>query len=331
MEFFFASSRCPRLAVWAGCLTLSVAAGAGALRAQAADEPEPPEPAARIVLERPPAGEMRADYIEYLRGGLPVILTCGHDGNRYPKAVPSRTAGVNARDVGTKDLTGSIAVALQKRTGRLPHVIISHLGRPKMDPNRDEDEATQGGEVATKAWRAYHGSIDEAIAQSVKTFGFAFIIDLHGHGHPHRRMELGYGIAPEDLNLTDAELNAAPVPPEFTLNDLLAARGAPSLSTLIRGPGSLGDLFARRGLRAIPSPDEPSPGKADYYRGGYTIRHHAGGKDYPKTDGLQIETNRIGVRDTPGNKQKFGDTTVDVLAEFLKARYGYNLLPAGRK
>jgi N-formylglutamate amidohydrolase len=297
--------------------------------ARAQDIAEPDEPPA--VMVRPPAGEIRAEYIEYLRGGLPIILTCGHDGNRYPKSVPSREKGVKARDVGTKDLTDSIAVALRERTGKLPYVIMSHLGRPKMDPNRDQEEATGGGDVATKAWKAYHGSIDEAAAQAVKTFGFAFIIDVHAHGHSQRRLELGYGISADELNLSDSQLNAAPPGPEFTLNDLLAARGAPSLATLIRGPGSIGDLYAKKGLRAIPSPDEPSPGKAAYFTGGYTIRHHAGGKQYPKVDGLQIETNRKGVRDSVESKLRFGEITVEVLAEFLKARYDYNLLPAGKK
>lgn len=282
---------------------------------------------APVPLERPPKGETRAEYVEYLRGDLPVIISCGHDGGRYPKSVPSRPEGVKARDVGTKDLTDSIAVAMHRRTGRYPHLIFSHLGRSKMDPNRDEAEATGGGEVATKVWKAYHGAIDEAAAQAVKKFGFAFIIDLHSHGHPYARLELGYGLAAGELNLSDAALNAAPPNPEFTLNDILATRGAPSLATLVRGPGSLGDLYAKKGLRAIPSPAEPSPGKAAYYSGGYTIRHHAGGRAFPKVDGLQIETNRKGVRDSIESKRRFGEITVEVLAEFLKTRYGYNLLP----
>ena len=47
--------------------------------------------------------------------------------------------------------------------------------------------------------------------------------------------------------------------------------------------------------------------------------------DTPKVDGLQIETYRIGVRDTSENRARFARLTADVLTPFLREHYAFDL------
>lgn len=73
----------------------------------------------------------------------------------------------------------------------------------------------------------------------------------------------------------------------------------------------------------MPAPTEP------FFSGGYTVRRHCDAKQ--KVTGLQIETNRIRLRDTKENRQKFAEALVDVLEEYLPARLAIQLngKPAG--
>jgi hypothetical protein len=105
------------------------------------------------------------------------------------------------------------------------------------------------------------------------------------------------------------------------LSDLHARLGGRA-SALVRGSGSLGDLFSQRGLRAVPSPSEPGPGAGPFFDGGYTVRRHAGG-DTPKVDGLQIECYRTGVRDTAENRAKFARIAAEVLSQFVEEHYPF--------
>lgn len=278
-----------------------------------------------------PVTQVRGTYIDYTKGGLPIVLSCGHDGAVAPKSIPDREEGVTVRDGGTKDLTDAIAMALKSRTGKLPYIVMSNLSRKKMDPNRDAKEAAAGNPDALKAWQAYHDSIDEACKEAIKTYGFAFLIDVHAHGHPNPRLEIGLGLSLAALNKDDDGLNDTPVHPDFTLNDILASKGAPKIAELVRGPLGIGTLYANKGIPATPSAQDPHPGTGVYFNGAYTIRHHTGGDYMKKVDGFQVETNRKGVRDSVESKINFGEVTVEVLNEFLKAHYNYKLLPGASK
>jgi hypothetical protein len=102
---------------------------------------------------------------------------------------------------------------------------------------------------------------------------------------------------------------------------------------MLRGPSSLGALYARAGIPAIPADNDLRPGSARYFAGGYNTSRHTcggeaaalGGKTGDRICGLQIEANFKGVRDTPESWKRFGEATATVLEEYLLANMGLRL------
>lgn len=265
------------------------------------------------------------NYVEYIAGDLPIVLTSPHGGRLKPEVIPNRTEGVTEADSNTQELARAIADEFFRRTGHRPHLIASHLHRSKLDPNREIKEAAQGSPIAERAWQEFHASIKGALAAAVAKHGFAFLVDIHGHAHPIARIELGYALDAKQLNPSDKVFDDSQVIGLTGFRDLAARLGG-SPAALIRGPGSLGDLFESRGIRAVPSPKEPTPGdKNPFFSGGYIVRQHAAAADTPKVDGLQIETYRVGLRDTAANRTHFAQVAAEALTVFVEAHYPYKL------
>ncbi|MEY2878144.1 MAG: hypothetical protein RLZZ15_524 [Verrucomicrobiota bacterium] len=260
-------------------------------------------------------------YVEYVAGDLPVVISSPHGGRLKPDALPNRTGGVTEMDVNSQELARAVADAFLARTGHHVHLVASHLHRGKLDPNREIAEAAQGNPLAERAWRDYHAAIAEALAAAVARHGFAFLVDLHGHAHPIARLELGYALEAKQLNRPDADLDTAGLIEVSTLRDLHRRVGG-SAAALLRGPRSLGALFAALGFPATPSPTAPQPGGGPFFAGGYTVRQHAGGET-PKVDGLQIECHRVGVRDTAEHRARFAQTAAEVLTRFIEEHYPF--------
>ena len=280
-----------------------------------------------VPAAAPGAGEIvfgTDRHVEYHGGDLPIVLTSPHGGRLKPAGIPDRTEGVRDMDVNTQELARAVAAELLARSGRHAHLVMSHLHRVKLDPNREIREAAQGNPLAERTWREFHASIQDALASAVARHGFAFLIDLHGHSHPIARLELGYALGAEQLNQSDAAFDAAGLSGISTLRDLQARTGG-SAAALLRGPGSLGDLFTRGGLDATPSPQIPQPGRGPFFSGGYIVRTYAAAPDTPKVDGLQIECHRAGVRDTAENRARFARVAVQALDRFLRERYRFEL------
>jgi N-formylglutamate amidohydrolase len=261
-------------------------------------------------------------HVEYVAGNLPVVLVAPHGGRLRPEAIPDRKEGVLDGDANTQELARAMAEEFLARTGRNAHLVLSLLHRRKLDPNREIKEAAQGSAAAEAVWREFHAAIEGALAAAVAQHGFAFLIDLHGHAHPIPRLELGYGLGAAQLNQSDAAFDRSNFAGLSTVRDLHARVGG-SGAALLRGPGSLGDLFARRGYRAVPSPQEPAPGANPFFSGGYIVRRHAGEPATTKVDGVQFEIHRTGVRDTAENRAAFARASVDVLTTFLRERYRF--------
>lgn len=267
-------------------------------------------------------------FIEYLAGDLPIVIASPHGGRLKPAGVPNRSGGVSDMDANTQELARAVGDEFFARTGHRVHLIASHLHRAKLDPNREIKEAAGGHPVAERAWTEYHAAIEGALAAAITRHGFAFLIDLHGHGHPIPRLELGYALDAKQLNRSDAAFDSSGLITLTTISDLQKRLGG-SAAALLRGPRSLGDLFASRGLRATPSPQDPQPGDGPFFSGGYTVRRHAGGNT-PQVDGLQIECHRAGVRDTPEHRAKFAKIAAEVLTLFVEEHYPFKF-PVAKK
>ena len=280
-------------------------------------------------------------YVEYIAGNLPIILSAGHGGHLMPSAIPDRTAdrcggsATTVTDRNTREMTLMMSQAIVERLGGHPHVVISHLHRRKLDPNRDLVEAACGNGLAEQAWREYHGFIDRARADVAEAHGRGWYMDVHGHGHPYQRLELGYLLRRPDLALDDDALTADDVFwRRSSIQTMVTA--ATQLPALLRGETSLGALYEEHGFPAVPSPTYPDPGDEPFFSGGYsTVRHtctanaylYGGHADGPVC-GVQLEANFHGVRDTEENRARFASATAAVLEEFL-ARAVMELETAG--
>lgn len=265
----------------------------------------------------------RRQYIEYLAGDLPVIVSAPHGGNLEPAEISARTSGVTTRDLNTQELARAFASALFDRTGRRAHIIINRLHRNRLDANREIVEAAQGDVFGEWAWAEYHGFI-EAAKQSVdEQYGSGLYIDLHGHGHDIQRLELGYLLAASDLELPDNLLDDPDLVNRSSIR-ALALAAAVGFVELVRGATSLGGLLAQEGFPTVPSPAQPDPGGAPYFTGGYSTARH-GSRDGGSISGVQIEANLIGVRDSASARAAFADALAGTLEAFMAMHFQVNL------
>jgi hypothetical protein len=271
-------------------------------------------------------------YVEFTAGGLPLIVSAPHGGTLRPAGMPDRTgAGVTTvQDANTDELARDIRNAFSTALGGVPHTIVVNLHRIKLDANREIVEAALGNAAAERAWREYHGFIDAARTQVTAAHGRGFYVDLHGHAHAIPRLELGYLLSAADLRADDAVLNSNALVQASSIRTLVETTPA-THAALLRGAHSLGTLFEERGYPAVPSAAQPSPGSDEpYFTGGYNSRRH-GSRDGGAIDGVQIEANRPGVRDSAASRQAFAARFVEVMQAYFAAHYGIVLGTAGAR
>lgn len=266
----------------------------------------------------------RNDYIEYLPGELPLIITAPHGGYERPDEIPDRTWGTFAHDTQTQELSRAMVGAFMDRyDGKRPHVIICHLRRIKLDANRAIGEAAQDNPYAEQAWHEFHAFTETAKQVVTDEFGEGFYIDLHGHGHDIQRLELGYLLNTSDLTRSDASLDQATYINKSSVRALAASTPA-SFPELIRGATSLGTLYENAGIPSVPSSQQPHPDGQPFFSGGHNTRVH-GSRDGGTISGVQIEANWTGVRNTADNRRNFSEVTALIMDDFFEAHFGARL------
>jgi hypothetical protein len=249
-------------------------------------------------------------FVEYVAGDLPIVVSVPHGGALAPATIPDRTVGTSVTDANTIDLGRALVEALVARTGRAPHLVLSHLRRSKLDANREIVEGAQGRPDAVRAWNEYHAFVEQAVRAVVARHGRGLYLDLHGHGHAVPRLELGYLISGAALDATDAVLDAGPGASQSSLR-LLMSTTPGTFAEVLRGPTSLGGLLAGY-TPSVPSPSTPSPGSDPYFNGGYSTERHTA-----VLPGLQIESHFAGIRDTPANRAAFAASLAIAVTAFL--------------
>ena len=269
-----------------------------------------------------------SQFLEFTPGDLPVIISAPHGGTLEPSSIPDRDApgAVTVRDAATDDLALEMDDALVAVAGGAPHIIVMHLHRIKLDANREIGEAAEGNRAAEIAWREYHGFIDAAREHVAAEHGRGLYIDMHGHGHEIARLELGYLLSASELARDAAALNMSSTVRGSSIRRL-AETGPSTHAELLRGAASLGTLLEAEGYPAVPSTSQPDPGGAPYFTGGYSTARH-GSRDGGPIDGIQIEANRTGVRDTQANRQAFAAALARAIEAYFTAHYETPLAPA---
>jgi len=259
-------------------------------------------------------------YIEYVPGDLPVVLSVPHGGGLRPDDIPDRQLGATSADVNTLEVALAAVDEFLRRTGGRPHLIICHLHRIKLDANRELAVAAQGQTDALIAWREFHAFIEAARIDVLDRFGLGMYVDVHGHAHPQPLLELGYLVHADLLAGPDSVLDLPEIAQTSSLRTLVELSGAP-LSGLVRGPGSLGALFDRRGYLSVPGPMFPHPGSNPFFQGGYNTARHGSLNGGP-ISGVQIEAPYPGFRDTPENQIGFGTAIATVFDDFFAYHFG---------
>ncbi|KAM3911720.1 uncharacterized protein RB166_020278 [Leptodactylus fuscus] len=251
----------------------------------------------------------RNKYIEYQVGNMSLIFTAPHGGSLTPSSIPTRDGGcwdkaikkcfythscpsgavkdsANCPVTTVKDLyTQEMALAVAKEICRLtsgycPHVVINHLSRSRLDPNRDKDEAAFGVPDADQAWDEFMGFIRSAKSRMSQ----GLLIDIHGQSHPEQWIELGYLLSKTTLD--SGKFTAS----DTSINALSKRRLGTSFEDLLRGRESLGKFIEEQNTNyvCVPSPLNPGPNGGNYFSGGYITSTH-GSKISGEVDAIQIE------------------------------------------
>jgi len=263
----------------------------------------------------------RNGYVEYIAGNMPLVVSAPHGGYLRPAEILNRTWGSLYRDRNSRELTLQFVDEVGAETGYRPHVIISHLDRIKLDPNREIVEAAQGDPEGERAWYEFQTFIDQAERLVEEEFGEGLYLDIHTHSHAIQRVELGYLLSAGDLFNSNQVLSTSGFVNKSSLRHLGQKPGV-VFSDLIRGPSSLGTLLENDGWPSVPSQSQRNPGAGNpYYEGGYnTIRH--GSRDGGTVSGIQIECNFAGLLDTVGNRRAFSQDLVAALETFFSLFLG---------
>ena len=264
----------------------------------------------------------RKNYVEYIPGELPVVISAPHGGALQPGEAADRTYGTTGSDRNTIDLSLALRDALIDATGYAPHVILSRLHRSKLDPNREIVEAAQGDPFAENAWHEFQDWIKEARVFVAADYDRGLYFDMHGHGHSIPRVEIGYLLSGSDLNQNDDALNNMTMVEKTSIRDL--GRHVPETFTeLLRGPKSFGGFLGDEGVRSIPSPGDPSPGSDPYWTGGYNTREHGSRSLSEVISGIQLEHQYPGLRDTDANRRAYAAQLASAIRLFMLEHFGF--------
>ena len=262
----------------------------------------------------------RNQYIEYIAGNLPFIISVPHGGHLQPDEISDRSCqGVDENDMNTQELARMVRDSIFAHTGKYPHMIINLLKRTKLDPNRAIDEATCGDSLDQISYNEYHSWIDSCKVQMMSEYGKGLYLDFHGQSHAIPRIEIGYNLGNTELANPDSILNDTTFINMSTIKHLADSTSL-TFSELVRGDQSLGAYFENIGYPAVPSNIIPDPGSSSFFDGGYSVETH-GSRNGGTIDGVQTELNQVGIRDTDPNMKKFAGVFATVLMKFIDVYY----------
>lgn len=261
------------------------------------------------------------NYVKYLQGTLPIIISAPHGGTLKPKHIPNRTYGKKGRDKYTDLLTQDIALEFFNQTGKYPYIIILDLARKKLDANREIKEAAQENQEAIKVYNTFHSAIQNSIEEVNQKFKKGLYIDLHGHSHPNNYIEFGYLLSNDILKLSDEEIKKHQE--LSSIKNLSKISKEPFIEQL-KGKNSLSGIMSKKGYKTIPSQDIPYALDDKYFKGAYNTKKY--GSYYGgNINSIQVEFPRIGFRDTQQNRKKLAKEFVNSIIEFIMIHYDINL------
>ena len=203
------------------------------------------------------------------------------------------------------------------------------MKRTKLDANRDIVEAAQGNLYAERAFNEFHHYIDSARQEIINNFNTGFLLDIHGHGvNPDgfydMRTWIGYLLTGDELDNSDNYIDQNISANNTSIYSLLNTSNE-TLSSLIRGPQSLGSLFENNFYTALPSISSPSPEGMRYFSGGYNTFLYGTNRSFD-FNAIQLEFPFPDIRDTPQSRNTFSSTFVNIIKEYIQTHTGIDIL-----
>jgi len=263
------------------------------------------------------------EYVQYIHGNLPLILSAPHGGEKEPNEIPDRDCPncVTLNDAFTQELTNELTAEIIELTGCYPHVIINRLHRSKLDANRGLVEGASGNDIAEIAWIAYHDFIKFARDNVSDISSKGLFLDLHGHGHDIQRLELGYLLSKSNLALNDSDLNSDEFIEKSSIKHLVNFNLEElNLAELIRGESALGSILETSEYPSVPSDVDESPLTDEpYFSGGYNTQQY-GSRSGGTIDAIQIECNQD-VRFEANERQTFAANLAQAIIAFMENHY----------
>ena len=217
-------------------------------------------------------GPPQHPYVEFIAGNTNLVISAPHDGTVEPPNIPVRRPGcrrergaecefrreeecqsdlqcriITGRDTASAEIARLVFTKYLQLTGLTPHLVLSHLHRSRLDPNRALPEAAQDSQEAARAYQAFHGSIEAAHESLGARPGLH--LDMHGYRDilKQNNTMIGYLYRKQELNNQDFTRSTP------SIQALLNRTGIPA-EEFVFGEGSLGSMFEKSGYRAVPSP-----------------------------------------------------------------------------
>ena len=281
-------------------------------------------------------------WVQYIAGNLPVIFSSGHDGEITTSVITDRVAGncnspaevfSTARDTNINPIAIRIRDEFFARTGRYPHIVISHLHRTELDPNRSLLGGACGDLDAQVPYQEYHDFIDVAKSAVISRYGKGWYTDLHGNGHPIKRLELGYLLDETDLTRTTAQLDAGTVYQDKSSIWKFSLDSPMSFSALLRGNTAFGTMMASAGYPSVPSAEDPYPDPGEPYFYGWSNASAAthgcpaaNSATWQNICGVQLEHYTSGIRNSTANTKDYVEDLFGVYEAFLAQNFGISLV-----
>jgi hypothetical protein len=209
------------------------------------------------------------------------------------------------------------------------------LSRRKLDCNRNILEGACGDPQAELAWNEFHNFITTARNTANATNDFkTLFVDVHGHGNPIDRIELGYLLYDDELELPDNTLNSSAYVGYSSIQNLVQSNAnGYSHVALLRGPMAFGTLLSNVGYPAVPSEQIPYPGvNSNYFSGGYITANHTCYNANAAINGFQMELNYTGIRDNQTNREGFAQGFSQAIQSYMSTHFnmsGNNCLSSG--
>lgn len=261
-------------------------------------------------------------WIEYVEGNIPLVISVPHGGRVTTESLSVRDCkgAITGVDGGSIELARAIQSYFRKEYKVTPHIIISHLARRHVDQNRElENGATCGYTANEKPWYTFHNWVDSALNLATANGNMAMYIDLHSHGHANQRLEIGYNLNKEELQMIlDDQFNNDRK--YHSLTNLLKTEKSLDFKEMIFGENAFGTLVANRGVPTTPSKQDPVPTKDErFFSGGDNTRRFTG-KKYPNVFGLQIECDRTSRANRTATAKGISDAVVEYLNRYAKTQ-----------